>query len=223
MFCVFYNTRNIVSDVTQTPDEEARTLLLAASILPKDVLNHDSPFKFDGSFSSDCEESSIPKRMKYFFHQLLSGPSSSPEQETSRNVLSVSQVAMLNMTSLSANLNNKPLLPVFLAMKLHFETRSKKLVNLLHQYALSVLYKEVINIETKFAQAIADHTSKNDNVVCSINLRQHIFTVASSIIWIINLRLAQQVSHFMELGYPYFSFPHHKTLGLVKKVYDLIQ
>lgn len=205
--------RKIISDVTQTPDEEARTLLLAASILRKDVLNHDSPFKFVGSFSSDCEESSIPKRMKYFFRQLLSGPSSSPEQETSRNVLSVSQVAMLNMTSLSANLNNKPPLPVFLAMKLHSETRSKKLVNLLHQYALSVSYKEVLNIETKFAQAIADHTSKNNNLVCPTNLRQHIFTVAALDNLDHNPTSRTASSSFHGTGISIFQFPSPQKPG----------
>jgi len=93
--------RKIISDATQTPDEETRTLLMAASILRKPVLNHDTAFKFDGSFPKGCEESSVPERMKYFFRQLLLGLKSSPEETNSRKILSVSQVAMLNMTSLS--------------------------------------------------------------------------------------------------------------------------
>ena len=55
---------------------------------------------------------------------------------------------MLNMTSLSANLNCEPPLAVFLALKLHSQTRSKKLVELLHNYALSVSYKKVLSIES---------------------------------------------------------------------------
>jgi len=93
--------RKIISDATQTPDGEARTLLMAASILRKAVLNHETAFKFDGSFPKGCEESSVPERMKYFFRQLLLGLKSSPEETNSRKILSVSQVAMLNMTSLS--------------------------------------------------------------------------------------------------------------------------
>jgi hypothetical protein len=152
---------------------------MAASILRKAVLDHDTAFKFDGSFSKCCEESSVPKRMKYFFRQLLAGPKSSPEQENSRKILSVSQVAMLNMSSLSANLNCEPPLAVFLALNLHSQTRSKKLVELLHKYALGVSYKKLLTIQVNFAQAIADQTRNNADIVCPTNLRQHIFTVAA--------------------------------------------
>ena len=37
------------------------------SVLRKAVLNHDTAFKFDGSFPNGCEESAVPQRMKYFF------------------------------------------------------------------------------------------------------------------------------------------------------------
>ena len=120
--------KKVISDATQTPDEEARTLLMVASILCKADLDHDTTFRFDGLFPNGCKESSVPQRIKYFFCQLLTGPKSSPEQENSRKILSVSQLAMLNMTSLSVNLNCEPPLAVFLALKLHSQTRSKKLV-----------------------------------------------------------------------------------------------
>ena len=69
--------RTIISDAPQTPNEEADSLLMATSILRKAVLDHDTAFKFDHSF-----------------------PKSSSEQENSRKILYVSQIAMLNMTSL---------------------------------------------------------------------------------------------------------------------------
>ena len=96
---------------------------------------------------SDCEEAAVPQHMKYFFRQLLAGPKSLPTQDNSRKVLSISQVAMLNMTSLSANMNCEPPLAVFLATKLHSQSRSKKLVELLHEYSLSVSYKKVLTTE----------------------------------------------------------------------------
>ena len=68
---------------------------------------------------------------------------------------------------------------MFLALKLNSQTRSTKLVELLHKYALGVSYKKVLNIEVNFAQAIADHTRNNADIVCPTNLRQHIFTVAA--------------------------------------------
>ena len=73
--------RKMISDATQTPDEESRTLLMVASILRKAVFHNNNTFCFDGSFPYKCQESSVPQRMKYFFSQLLIEPKSSPEQE----------------------------------------------------------------------------------------------------------------------------------------------
>lgn len=42
--------RKVISSAIQTPDEESRTLLMAASILRKAVVDHDTAFKFDASF-----------------------------------------------------------------------------------------------------------------------------------------------------------------------------
>lgn len=86
---------------------------------------------------------------------------------------------MLNMTSLSANLKCEPPLAVFLALDLHSETRSKKLVNLQHKYNLTVSYEKVLSMEVCFAQAIEQQTRKNADIVCPTNLRWQIFTVAA--------------------------------------------
>lgn len=89
-------------------------------------------FRFSVSFPKGCEESSVLQHIKYFFCHLLATAKSSLEQENSWEILSVSQVAMLNMTSLSLNFNCEPPLAVFLALELHSQTRSKKLVKLLN-------------------------------------------------------------------------------------------
>ena len=68
--------RKVISDATETPDEEACTLLMAASILRKAALDHDTAFRFDGSSPSGCEESSVPQCINYFFCQLLAEPKS---------------------------------------------------------------------------------------------------------------------------------------------------
>ena len=70
-------------------------------------------------------------------------------------------------------------LAVFLALKLNSQTRSKKLVELLQKYALGMSYKKVLTIDVNVAQAIADQTRNNADIVCPTNLRQHIFTVAA--------------------------------------------
>ena len=206
--------RKIISDASQTPDEETRTLLLAASILRKAVLNHDTAFKFDGSFPNVCEESAVPQRMKYFFRQLLAGPKSLPKEDNSRKILSVSQMAMLNMTSLSANLHCEPPLAVFLALKLHSQTRSKKLVELLHTYSLGVSYKKVLTIEVNFAQAIADKTRANADIVCPTNLCQNIFTVAALDNLDHNPTSRTASSSFHGTWISIFQFPTSENTGL---------
>jgi len=92
--------RNIVSDAIQTPEEKLRKLLLAASILRKAVVDHETKFTFKGSFPEECEESAVPSEIQYFFRHLLEGPKCSLSDNNSRRVLSVSQVAMFNMTCL---------------------------------------------------------------------------------------------------------------------------
>ena len=152
--------------------------------------------------------------MKYCFRQLLAGPKSSPEQENSRKILSVSQLAMLNMTSLSANLYCEPQLGLFLALKLHSQTRSKKLVELLYTYALSVSYKKVLDIESRFAQAIARHARNNAEIVCPTNLHQGIFTVAALDNLDPNPTSRTASSSFHGTGISIFQFPSSYTPGL---------
>ena len=153
-------------------------------------------------------------RMKYFFRHLLSGSKSSPEQENSWEILSVSQMAMLNMTSLSSNLNREPPLAVLLALELHSQTRSKKLVELLHKYNLSVSYKKVLSIEASFAKAIGDRTRNSADIVCPTNLRQCIFTVAALDNLDHNPTSRTATSSFHGTGISLFQFPTTQKPGL---------
>ena len=93
----------------------------------------------------------------------------------------MSEMAMLNMSSFSVNLKCEPPLPLFRGSKLHSDTTSKKLVQLLHENCPSVPYKRVLHIEASFARSIAEQAKANSNIVCPSNLKQHtcIFTVAA--------------------------------------------
>ncbi len=51
---------------------------------------------------NDIQYEEMAIRLKYLFRQLLHGPKSSPMQDNSRAVLSMSQLTMLNITSLPA-------------------------------------------------------------------------------------------------------------------------
>lgn len=206
--------RKIISSASQTPEEELRTLLMAASILRKAVLGHDTVFNFMGLFPEGCEEFAVPVRLKYFFRQLLHGPKSSPMQDNSRAVLSMSQLTILNITSLPANRRCEPPLAVFLALQLHSQTRSKKLVELLHQYCLSVSYKRVVTIEIGYAQATAERARANADIVCPSNLRHKIFTVAALDNIDHNPTSRTATSSFHGTGISMFQFPTVENPGL---------
>ena len=54
VFLIWSNAaRKIISDAFLTPEQEARVLLSAASILRKDICSHPSA-RFQGSFTEDC-------------------------------------------------------------------------------------------------------------------------------------------------------------------------
>ena len=88
---------------------------------------------------------------------------------------------MFNMGSLSKNLKCQPPLAIFLALglKLHSQTRSKKLVKLLQDFHLIVAYKIVISIEASFARFIGTKARANGGIACPTNLRHDIFSVAA--------------------------------------------
>ena len=121
---------------------------------------------------------------------------------------------MLNMTSLSTNLKCEPQLAVFLALDLHSETRSKKLVNMLHKYKLTVSYEKVLSMEVCFAQAIAQQTRKNADIVCPTNLRRQIFTVAALDNLDHNPTSRTASSSFHGTGISLFQFPTSEKPGL---------
>ena len=87
----------------------------------------------------------------------------------------------LGPRSLSTNLKCEPPLVVFLALKLHSKTRSKKLVELLHEFLLVVDYgyKIVLSIEASFARVIGTKAKANGDIVCSTYLRHNISSVAA--------------------------------------------
>ena len=156
-------------------------LLPASSILRKAIQVHNAlnaAFCFQGSYPDNCAQSVVPPQIKYFL-QLLEGLNHRPIKITSRKSISVRQLTMFNMRSLSTNLKCEPLLAVFLALKLHSQSRSKKLVELVHEFHLIVSFKRVLSIEASFARIMGSKAKANGDIVCPTNLRHDIFTVAA--------------------------------------------
>ena len=82
------------------------------------------------------------------------GPKSKPEEKNSRKCLTLDQLTMQNMSFLSGNINSASPLSIYLSLKVHSETRSKKPVEMLHTLALGISYGKVLTIEHNFAHTV---------------------------------------------------------------------
>ena len=66
--------RNMLKEALKKRDftENAQILTKAASIIRKDIFNHDA-FKFEGSFPENCEETSLPSSLKTLISLIFNG------------------------------------------------------------------------------------------------------------------------------------------------------
>ena len=94
---------------------------------------------------------------------------------------------------------------------IEFTNKKQKLV---HKYALGVSYKKVLTIEVNFAQAIANQTRNNADIVCPTNVRQHIFSVVTLDNLNHNPTSNTANSSFHGNGIKMFQFPSSQKPGL---------
>ncbi len=130
---------------------------------------------------------------------------------------------MLNTTSLPANRRCESPLAVFLPLQLHSQTRSKKLVELLHQYCLSVSYKRMLTIEIGYAQATAEraHAKADKIIVCHSNLHHKILLVAALDNLDHNPTSRTATSSFHGTGISMFQFPSVENPGLDQELMEI--
>ena len=104
----------------------------------------------------------------------------------------------------------------FFRLKMHQETRSRKIVNILHRYDFSVSYDTVLAIIASFSRILCDK-AKTSEIVCPSNLKQHLFTVAALDNLDQNPTSRTATSSFHGTGISIFQFPTHENPGLDQK------
>ena len=100
--------------------------------------------------------------------------------------LTVSQAILFNFkkrASSPANksrhsVNREPPLPLYIAMRIHTETRSKKLTTELHDLGLSISYDRVLQLESQLATAVYENFLQK-GVVVPAQLRHKLFTAGA--------------------------------------------
>ena len=170
----------------QRVENDALILSKAAKIIRDDIFNFQGLFKFSGSLPSGCQQNSLPTNLKYLVSMLLNGPNIKDQDSVeSQSSLTIAQMILFNckkrpsVTDKSRhNLNFEPPLPLYVGMKIHTQTRSKKLVMEMNELGLSVSYDRILQLENQLANSVCLH-AKEIGLVCPSQLRHGLFTVGA--------------------------------------------
>ena len=168
-------------------DYEGDAVLLAkvAKIVRKEIASYKS-FSFDGKFPSGCQHGSVPSTLKMLVSMLLNGANIKDQDSTdSQATLTVSQTILFNFNKSASSvsksrhsLDREPPLPLYIGMKIHTETRSKKIITQLYDLGLSVSYDRVLQLESQLATAVCENFQDKGTVVPA-QLRHGLFTVGA--------------------------------------------
>lgn len=163
-----------------------------ARLLRKLILDT-TPWTFKGSLTdTDIIGENVPHELYSFFRWLTSGPevelaSESRSKAINRNALALSQSTMYSCLSerqrkLSKEETNTRHIkewPLQLAVGIavHQSTRSKKLIDLLHSFSLSVDYKRIIRLENMIGNEVIKQMELNNGFYVPQNFvkGKHIF------------------------------------------------
>ena len=136
---------------------EGDALLLAknAKLERKEVVSY-SGFTFDGRFPSGCQQGSAPSTLKTLVSMVLNGPDLKDQFSIdSQANITISQAILFNFKKRASftaksrhSMDRESPLPLYIGMKIHTETRSKKLITELHDLGLSISYDRVLQLES---------------------------------------------------------------------------
>lgn len=201
-------------------DEDAKVLAKAAQIVREDIFKHEG-FQFKGSFPEGCQEDSVPPTLKHLIAMILNGSNiTNQSRQESQACLTISQALFFNSKKRSSttdaytrhSLLRETPLQVYTGLKLHTLTRSKTMLQFLHQMGLSISYDRVMAIEDSLASA-ACKQYEEEGVVCPSALSKGLFTVAALDNLDHNPSSTTAQSSFHGTGISLFQFPTAEDAG----------
>ena len=176
---------DLVSEAMKKRDQSTQVSILAeaAKLLREEVFRK-SYASFNGSFSTECQESYLPASLKMFISMVLNGVNITADYEEAQPTLTIAQLMIFNMKKRSKKANTyhhidqEAPLCTFLALKLHAETRSKSLIQMLFKLAISPSYKRVLSIEDQLTAAVCEQFNQDD-VVVPCSLKKNRFSIGA--------------------------------------------
>ncbi|KAJ8349373.1 hypothetical protein SKAU_G00245030 [Synaphobranchus kaupii] len=167
-------------------DEDALILAKAAKIIRNDIINH-SGFQFTGSFPEKCQENALPSSLKSLVSMVLNGSNIKHQEKCdSQACLTIGQCIVYHTKKRASStamktrhtLEREPPLPIYIGINVHAQTRSKKLVQQLHNLGISISYDRIMQIEDWLATSTCEGFEA-DGVVAPACLRKGLFTVGA--------------------------------------------
>ena len=167
---------------------EALQISRIASDIHREMFAHEH-FKFSGSFPQNCQSLSVACDLKLLIVMILDGTSSN-SSVNSQACLSIAQLIVYNSSKKKSKnsasdcknvrntLSREPPLPLYVGLKIHSLTRSRKLVEQLHNLGIAASYTRVKNVESNIADTMRK-LFEADCVVCPSSLRKGLVTVGT--------------------------------------------
>ena len=175
-------------------DLEALHLSNAAHIVRRDLFNFvdtGTSSAFSGMFAKDCQVNSVPQSLLALIHMILDGPSI--DDQSSAVVMpaarSIAQLTVFNAVKHARKPNDGPVkirhnvsqetpLPLYLAMKVHAETRNRALIEHMFSLGLCVSYDRFLQVSAGLGNRISEHFDFGSGVSVP-GLKKDAFTTAA--------------------------------------------
>lgn len=162
----------------------------------------------------------MPPILKTLVSMLLGGPDLKNQdcRETLAS-LTVCQTSLFNIKKYASSsgksehsLGREPPLPLYIDLKIHTETRSRKAVTQLYDLGLSVSYERVLQLQNQLATAVCEKLQDRDIVVPG-PFRHRLFTVSAVDNLDHNTTSTTAKGSFQDTGISLFQFPASNYLG----------
>ena len=214
--------KNMLREALKKRDfsEDVAILAKAATIVRKDIFNHDH-FTFTGSFPPKCQEDSLPSSLKSLVSLIFNGPDlKDQDRHDSQACLTISQLILYSVKKRPSKLDVKPRhtlqreppIPVYIGLNIHQLTRSKKFIQQFYQMGISISYDRVLELEEWIATAVCEQFGE-DGVVAPACLRKGLFTVGALDNLDHNPSSTTSVNSFHGTGISLFQFPTRNDPG----------
>ncbi len=178
-----------ILNITSQCKSDVVQLASVAKYIRNEMFQEESKFKFDGHFPSNCQKDSVPYSLKLLVSMILNGPSLKNDEINidSQNSLTISQLILFNSKKnedsfkkkyTRHSLDREPPLPVYISLNIHSIVCSKKLIDQLNSFGITISYDRVLQLENDMALSMCKQYQAN-NVVCPSHLRKGAITVGA--------------------------------------------